>query len=420
MAGFISAQSAPAPQIGDYKSVANGSWTSSATWNVYTSTGWAPTSQYPGQGTTATSQATYKVFVQPGTNVLVTGTQTYYFGDLYVLATLPVTTLSTDKGIITLGNPKGTLELLGSNQDVYVLGGIIDFSVNNTGLHLSLGNSLILTNYNAADCNTGNNLLQPERTALGGCTGNKQIKFFDGTIENNYAVCGGGNSPYNFWELNCNGGSINSIPVATPNSVCLGSGATSVTLSGTYTGFIPVADAGADINYLWTLVSGPVGGFTPPLSTAPSTSATQTINFSVAGTYIFDLKVYYTSSLGYDISGSQTVTVIVNGAGDPDCACYKPATSGVGLATNHGITSLQRAGAQSGDWPTLRKGAFTALEANTKGFVINRVISPETSIALPVEGMVVFDTDENAGQGCLKIYRNGTGWSCLNTQTCAN
>lgn len=420
MAGMSSAQSAPAPQIGDYKSVAvTGAWTATTTWNVYTSTGWAAATQYPGQNTTTTAQGTYKVFIAPGTNVTVSGTQTYYFGDLYVLANLPVTNLTTDKGIITLFTNMATLALLGTNQDVYVLGGIINFSQNNTALKLRLGSSLILTNYNGATSNTGTNLIQPERSELGNCTGNKQIKFVDGTTELNFAVCGGSNSTYNFWQLNSNGGSINAIPSATPNSVCLGSGATSVTLSGTYTGFIPTADSLADKNYLWTLVSGPTGGFTPPLPTTGSTSATQTLTFATAGIYVFNLKVYYTSTLGYDISGNQTVTVTVYPAGDPACACYKPAAAGIGLSTNHGITALQRAGAQDGNWPMIRSGAHTALEAKTKGFVINRMVSPETTIANPVEGMLVFDTDENVGQGCLKIYK-GTAWTCLETQTCTN
>ena len=94
--------------------------------------------------------------------------------------------------------------------------------------------------------------------------------------------------------------------------------------------------------------------------------------------------------------------------------CYKPAqTSGTILDTNHGITALGRAGADNSNWPMVRKGAWTVLEAKTKGFVVNRVANPATDIANPVEGMMVFDTTAQ----CLKIY-NGTVWSCYSTPAC--
>ena len=96
------------------------------------------------------------------------------------------------------------------------------------------------------------------------------------------------------------------------------------------------------------------------------------------------------------------------------CYCYKPAqTSGTILDTNHGITALGRAGADNSNWPMVRKGAWTVLEAKTKGFVVNRVANPTIDIANPVEGMMVFDTTAQ----CLKIY-NGTVWSCYSTPAC--
>ena len=69
----------------------------------------------------------------------------------------------------------------------------------------------------------------------------------------------------------------------------------------------------------------------------------------------------------------------------------------------------------------LRNSAYTVLESKTKGFVITRNSNPEGTIAIPVVGMMVFDTDENAGKGCLKIYTGsatGEGWKCFTTQTC--
>ena len=102
------------------------------------------------------------------------------------------------------------------------------------------------------------------------------------------------------------------------------------------------------------------------------------------------------------------------------CYCYKPAqTSGTILDTNHGITALGRAGADNSNWPMVRKGAWTVLEAKTKGFVVNRLTDAQVS-AIPSadlrEGMMVY----NITQDCLQINIDGTatGWRCFNTQTC--
>ena len=104
--------------------------------------------------------------------------------------------------------------------------------------------------------------------------------------------------------------------------------------------------------------------------------------------------------------------------------CYPPAaTIGTTLHTNHGITSLGRAGAQNPDnWPMVRKGAWTVLESKTKGFVVNRMTTAQVNAiatANLVEGMLVYDVTVD----CLKIYTStdgGTtfGWKCLNQQVC--
>lgn len=104
--------------------------------------------------------------------------------------------------------------------------------------------------------------------------------------------------------------------------------------------------------------------------------------------------------------------------------CYRPAaTSGQVLETNHGITSLGRAGFSATEWPKARKGAHTVLEAKTKGLVLNRLSTVEIQ-SIPasnlIDGMLVFDTDLK----CLKLYvqdslqPTNTGWHCLEEQTC--
>lgn len=105
--------------------------------------------------------------------------------------------------------------------------------------------------------------------------------------------------------------------------------------------------------------------------------------------------------------------------------CYKaPATTGTSVNTPMGITAMNRAGADNGNWPMARKGGWLSLESKTKGFVINQVSFNSSNAPigiLPsdyVEGMMVYDTTNN----CLKIYTTTDGsifsWQCINTQTC--
>ncbi len=119
-----------------------------------------------------------------------------------------------------------------------------------------------------------------------------------------------------------------------------------------------------------------------------------------------------TSDIGQGIGTSQN-----NATTDAECSrCFRPATTtGTALVTNHGITSLERAGSTDADWPGKIKGAYTALDAKTKGFVINRVPTSALASITGVIGMIVYDTTVN----CLKMY-DGTGWNCYSKQTCNN
>ena len=61
-----------------------------------------------------------------------------------------------------------------------------------------------------------------------------------------------------------------------------------------------------------------------------------------------------------------------------------------------------------------RKSGHTAIESNTKGFVITRIAKANLgNITKPVEGMMVFDTTDK----CLKIF-NGDYWSYFSTPAC--
>lgn len=106
------------------------------------------------------------------------------------------------------------------------------------------------------------------------------------------------------------------------------------------------------------------------------------------------------------------------------CVCYDlPNTAGTGAPTNHGITLLGKAGANNGNWPMSRLGGHTALESNTKGFVITRATTAQIlAITTPIDGMMVYDTDAR----CLKIYTvdnavpANSAWSCYSTPACPN
>ncbi|CAA7193736.1 GEVED domain-containing protein [Chryseobacterium potabilaquae] len=128
------------------------------------------------------------------------------------------------------------------------------------------------------------------------------------------------------------------------------------------------------------------------------------------------------SDVGQGIGSSRDNTIQPSGC----TSCYKPAiTTGTVLDTRNGITALGRGGSSGDNWPMVRKGAWTALEAKTKGFVLNRV--PFDSSGNPigisqsnfVEGMMVYDTTNSI----LKVYTttdNGTtySWSSVGTQAC--
>ena len=128
------------------------------------------------------------------------------------------------------------------------------------------------------------------------------------------------------------------------------------------------------------------------------------------GIYQFNYTICDQSNPIYCKSAIVTVTVIA------PVKCYKSAsTTGTVMESLHGITSLGRAGENGDNWPMVRKGAHTVLEAKTKGFVLNRMTTIQKNNLIPTIGMAVFDTDLN----CLSIF-NGAQWKCFNTQTCDN
>ncbi|WP_185148732.1 beta strand repeat-containing protein [Chryseobacterium mulctrae] len=174
-------------------------------------------------------------------------------------------------------------------------------------------------------------------------------------------------------------------------------------------------DANITLSQLIT-ATGTLSGGSTTVNQNICTTCVSTSGSNIGLPQFTTTPIGYSNTTGQSIGSSQNA--LVNG-----CICYEDPSlvTGVTYPVKHGITILGRAGKDHGNWPMIRNSAYTALESKTKGFVITRNSNPEGSITIPTVGMMVFDTDENSGKGCLKIYTGGgagEGWKCFNTQGC--
>ncbi|MCX8533820.1 beta strand repeat-containing protein [Chryseobacterium luquanense] len=199
-------------------------------------------------------------------------------------------------------------------------------------------------------------------------------------------------------------------------------------LGATVSDPLPTGISAANVSYTAVVAGGAV----------TSVSGTQTgaindvINLPVNGTVTYTVTVSVPLTFTGNLVNTVTITAPANSTDsntanntatdtDTQAVCYRPGiTGGTVLDTNHGITSLARAGSTApGNWPMVRKGAWTALESRTKGFVVNRLTTQEITqipAANLVEGMMVY----NVTLDCLQINTTGSpaGWACFNTPTC--
>ncbi|QQV01922.1 MULTISPECIES: beta strand repeat-containing protein [Chryseobacterium] len=193
----------------------------------------------------------------------------------------------------------------------------------------------------------------------------------------------------------------------------------------------PVPSGIPSANVSYTAVTA--GGATTSVTGTQTGAINDVVSLPVGATVTYTVVVSIPFSFNGNLVNTVTVTPPVNitdtnsannTATDTDtqAVCYRPAvTAGTVLDTSHGITSLNRAGnsASGNNWPMVRKGAWTALESKTKGFVLNRLSTAQIA-AIPsvdlVEGMMVYNTTLD----CLQVNTTGTpaGWACFNTQTC--
>ncbi|MFD2034655.1 hypothetical protein ACFSKL_07645 [Belliella marina] len=90
----------------------------------------------------------------------------------------------------------------------------------------------------------------------------------------------------------------------------------------------------------------------------------------------------------------------------PDTFCTQPGADGTPAEfTRVGVSD--RIGMPA-NWPANIPNGFIAIESENKGFVITRLTTVQIDALDAVEGMLVYDTDEE----CIKLY-NGTDWNCI-------
>lgn len=227
-------------------------------------------------------------------------------------------------------------------------------------------------------------------------------------------------------------GTLNYTPgTTTTYTIVVGNNGPFGVLGATVSDAVPAGIPAANVSYTAVVA----GGATTSVSGTQSGAINDLVSLTVGGTVTYTVVVNIPLAYSGNLVNTVTVTppsntTEINNANntatdtDIQAVCYKPAvTAGTALDTKHGITALGRAGVNMGNWPMVRKGAWTALESKTKGFVVNRIptTAQVNAIANPVEGMMVYDEEAD----CLKIYTttdNGAtfSWLCFTTQTCPN
>lgn len=122
-----------------------------------------------------------------------------------------------------------------------------------------------------------------------------------------------------------------------------------------------------------------------------------------------------------DANGVPTIAMGGQGIGDSQdasvnlCFCTKPGAVGFALESSVGILTKQNV--TIANWPQSVPNGYIVLDAAQKGMVITHMTTVQIDALTPVEGMLVYDTDEQ----CVKLYRGltplidplRTGWQCI-------
>lgn len=98
------------------------------------------------------------------------------------------------------------------------------------------------------------------------------------------------------------------------------------------------------------------------------------------------------------------------------CVCTKPGATGTPqVYTQMGITT--RENLNVANWPKTIPNGHLALDAAAKGLVITQMTSAQRDALIPVNGMLIYNTD----LGCVQLYRGNNpgadnarrGWNCI-------
>lgn len=251
---------------------------------------------------------------------------------------------------------------------------------------------------NASNSNTGGTLMTGATSSIYSPSTASTGTLYYYVVVSGGGTCGTVTSAVS--SVTVNAAPVITVQPATPLSYCVTDTATPLSVTATSTG-------GA-LSYQWysntsnsTTGSSPVG----------TNSSSYIPVITVVGTMYYYVVVTDAGGTAPCDTATSTISKVEVTA----CVCYDdPNTTDPAVPTNHGVTVLNRAGANNGNWPMIRSSAFTVLESNTKGFVITRVATADLGlITAPQEGMMVYDTTEK----CLKLY-DGTAWSCFSTPAC--
>lgn len=283
-----------------------------------------------------------------------------------------------------------TGEIYGNLNDT---GGFYQFNITN-------GQRTLILNSPASNINDGAHCVTQPIIFSGDLAVTKTdgaTTFASGTSKT-YTIVVSNNGPIGVTNATVSDPVPSGVPAGNVSYTAAVAGGASTSVVGTQTGAI------SDV------ITIPVGG-------TVTYTVVVTIPFGYSGNLVNTATVTLPSNINDTNTTNNTATDT-----DTQTVCYKPAvTVGTILDTPEGITALNRAGVAANNWPMVRKGAWIAMEAATKGFVLNRLTSAQIT-AIPagelVEGMLIY----NITSDCLMMNINGTpaGWKCLDTQTCPN
>lgn len=306
-------------------------------------------------------------------------------------ATGAVTGIGGSPGAVAFGALFGssTGEIYGSDN----AGGLFQFNVTN-GQRVQISSSPASSSNDGAHCVTAPISFSADLAV----TKTDGTATYSSGTNTTYTIVARNNGPFGVLGATVSDPVPSGIPSANVSYTAVAAGGATTSVTGTQTGAIN------------DVVNLPVGG-------TVTYTVVVSIPFSFTGNLVNTVTVTHPANSTETTPANNTATDT-----DTQTVCYKPVvTAGTVLDTSHGITSLNRAGndASGNNWPMVRKGAWTALESKTKGFVLNRLTTTQISqipAADLVEGMMVYNTTLD----CLQVNTTGTpaGWACFNTQTC--